>query len=164
MKISKTHDMDSKLPVKFIIHVSAVFTNQQNQILLVKEGNVNKTSYGKYNLPGGHLELNEGLNNGTAREIKEETGIEVYIDFLIGIYTGYSHNHCINYIFHAEYKGGNIEPQKNEILECNWFSSEQIMHLDNNKILNPKKLKKIITDYVNGNRAELRIITENIYG
>ena len=105
---------------------SAVFTNQQNQILLVKEGNVNKTSYGKYNLPGGHLELNEGLINGTAREIKEETGIEVYIDFLIGIYTGYSHNHCINYIFHAEYKGGNIEPQKNEILECNWFSSEQI--------------------------------------
>src|SRR6478672_5124319 len=50
----------------------------QDKILLSKQ-------FGRYDLPGGGLELGEKLDSGVIREVKEETGINVKNPKLIGV-------------------------------------------------------------------------------
>jgi len=53
-----------------IIRVKAIMVNSKNEILLGE-------AFGTIQFPGGHLELNENLNDGLKREILEETGISL---------------------------------------------------------------------------------------
>ncbi|PIS09571.1 ADP-ribose pyrophosphatase [Candidatus Beckwithbacteria bacterium CG10_big_fil_rev_8_21_14_0_10_34_10] len=59
--------------------VGALVFNRKGEILLVK-------SYkwkGKYQIPGGHIEEGETIEEAVKREVKEETGLEVFkIEFL----------------------------------------------------------------------------------
>ncbi|MCW1304560.1 MAG: NUDIX hydrolase [Candidatus Parvarchaeota archaeon] len=43
---------------------------------------------GKLALPGGHIEKGESAEEAVKREVKEETGLEVKIKRLVGIYSG----------------------------------------------------------------------------
>ncbi len=40
-----------------------------------------------WNLPGGGLELGETVEEGVCREVREETGLEVEVDHLVGVYS-----------------------------------------------------------------------------
>ena len=54
--------------------VGALIFNLQREILLIR-------SYkwkGKYVIPGGHIELSETIEDALKREIKEETGLDIY--------------------------------------------------------------------------------------
>ena len=51
--------------------VSKVIIVKNNKILLLQKKN------GKYELPGGHIEMGESAINGAKREVKEETGLDV---------------------------------------------------------------------------------------
>lgn len=53
--------------------VTHALVERQGKILLVKRsGNILET--GKWGLPGGYLDLNETLEEGALRELREETG------------------------------------------------------------------------------------------
>ncbi|MBS3741173.1 MAG: NUDIX domain-containing protein [Candidatus Cloacimonetes bacterium] len=59
--------------------VGAVILNNQNEILLVKSHKWDNN----YVIPGGHIELGEKIEDALRREVKEETGLEIYdIKFL----------------------------------------------------------------------------------
>jgi 8-oxo-dGTP pyrophosphatase MutT (NUDIX family) len=51
--------------------VSKVIITKNNKILLLQKKN------GKYELPGGHIEVGESAINGAKREVKEEIGLDV---------------------------------------------------------------------------------------
>lgn len=51
--------------------VSKVIITKDNKILLLQKRN------GKFELPGGHIEVGESAINGAKREVKEETGLDV---------------------------------------------------------------------------------------
>jgi 8-oxo-dGTP pyrophosphatase MutT (NUDIX family) len=51
--------------------VSKVSVTKNNKILLLQKKN------GKYELPGGHIEVGESAINGAKREVKEEIGLDV---------------------------------------------------------------------------------------
>ncbi len=51
--------------------VSKVIITKNNKILLLQKKN------GKYELPGGHIEVGESAINGAKREVKEEIGVDV---------------------------------------------------------------------------------------
>lgn len=57
-----------------IVGVGAVVVHQ-GRVLLVQRGR--EPLKGKWSLPGGMLELGESLTQGVAREVQEETGLDV---------------------------------------------------------------------------------------
>jgi len=67
---------------QLIIPAAAGAIIHDNKILLVK----NKWS-NKWFIPGGHQELNESIQDTVIREIKEELGLILKIDYLVSIYS-----------------------------------------------------------------------------
>lgn len=58
------------------ITIKAVVLNGKGEILLIKRG-LEELNGGKYDLPGGHIEAGETIEEALIREIKEETGLDV---------------------------------------------------------------------------------------
>ncbi len=61
--------------------VGAVILNQENKVLICKSSKWNH----KYVIPGGHIEAGETMEAALVREVKEETGLEIYDIRLLGI-------------------------------------------------------------------------------
>jgi ADP-ribose pyrophosphatase YjhB (NUDIX family) len=66
--------LQREFPDAPIVGVGAVVVDR-DRVLLVQRGR--EPSKGKWSLPGGVLELGESLTEAVAREVKEETGLEV---------------------------------------------------------------------------------------
>jgi 8-oxo-dGTP diphosphatase len=49
----------------------------EDKFLLLREGAANGTQIGKYQIPGGMVELGEPFMDALLREVKEETGLKV---------------------------------------------------------------------------------------
>ncbi|AZZ61552.1 NUDIX hydrolase [Oenococcus sp. UCMA 16435] len=64
-----------------IVAVGGVVLNENQEILLVK------TFFRGWEIPGGQVENGENLIDALKREVKEESGIEVKVGKLIGIYS-----------------------------------------------------------------------------
>ncbi|GLX68048.1 NUDIX hydrolase [Paenibacillus glycanilyticus] len=64
-----------------IVAVSGIVENEQGQVLLVK------TQHGGWVCPGGQVEVGENLMDALIREIKEESGIDVLVSHLIGVFS-----------------------------------------------------------------------------
>ena len=74
MELEKTSEKDNE-GVQFPEPVvGGVIINREGKILLIKS---HKWS-NKYVIPGGHIELGEHAVDALKREIKEETGLDVY--------------------------------------------------------------------------------------
>ncbi len=54
--------------------VGALIFNRENKVLLVES----ERWGGKYVIPGGHVDLGERIEETVLREVKEETGLDVY--------------------------------------------------------------------------------------
>ena len=65
-----------EFPEAPIVGVGAVVVDR-NRVLLVQRGR--EPLKGKWSLPGGMLELGESLADGVAREVQEETGLNVEV-------------------------------------------------------------------------------------
>ena len=78
MKRLSTQEFYNSLPRK-IVGAEAVFMNEENQILVLKP------SYRDgWLFPGGAVEENESPLSAAKREVKEEVGIDVVINKMIG--------------------------------------------------------------------------------
>ena len=69
---------------------TAVVTDNEGRIVLVR-----RKDNDLWALPGGGMELGESIEDTAVREVKEETGLDVVITGLVGIYT--NPNHVIEY-------------------------------------------------------------------
>lgn len=66
----------------FTIGVFAAIFDNKNRILFC-----HRNDYDLWNLPGGALEKSEAPWEGVVREVKEETGLDVEVERLAGIYS-----------------------------------------------------------------------------
>ena len=73
-----------------IVAVGGITENEEGNILLVK------TYHGGWVFPGGQVEEGENLIDALIREIKEESGIDVEVSSLIGIYSNTGKNKGYN--------------------------------------------------------------------
>jgi ADP-ribose pyrophosphatase YjhB (NUDIX family) len=72
---------DRQFPTRPVVGVGAVVLTDEGQVVLVRRGH--PPLAGRWSLPGGMLELGETLRSGVAREVLEETGLEVVVGPLI---------------------------------------------------------------------------------
>jgi len=110
-----------------------VFDGERRKILLTR-----RADNGRWCLPGGHVEPGETVAEACIREMREETGLEVRIVRLIGVYS--SPNFALDYGERGRFQvvGLNFEVEpiggelglSNETTAVGYFSADEIARLD----------------------------------
>ncbi len=147
--------------MEFIIHVSVLLT-WEGRVAMVCEGK--PQSRGKWNLPGGHLELGEGLVAGAKRELLEETGATPSLDGFLGVYTGLGEHHFLNLVFTADTDDSCLKCSASDVMEAKWFSVPELLAMPDGHVLNPRKLGRILQDWQTREPYGLECIGELMYG
>lgn len=67
------------------IAMKAVIVNSKGQVLILREAATygEGTQRGRYHMPGGRIEIGENFEEALRREVMEEAGIEVEIEYPI---------------------------------------------------------------------------------
>lgn len=99
---------------------------REGRYLLVKE---NPNGKEVYNLPAGHVDKDEQLENAAIREAKEETGYDVRLIEQIALYHE-SAPQSVKHVYSAEIISGHEKAQEGEILEVVWRSFDEIAELE----------------------------------
>lgn len=91
--------------------VDVVIVGPDGSIVLVKRGK--EPFKGMWALPGGFVEYGERVEEAAVREAREETGLEVALRGLVGVYSRPDRDprgHVISIAFLAEEVGGQLRP------------------------------------------------------
>ncbi|MDF1497293.1 MAG: NUDIX hydrolase [Patescibacteria group bacterium] len=117
----------------FKIAVSAFVVNQ-NKILLLKRSNNESFLPGKWEVPGGGVDVGESLEQGVMREVKEEAGIEVIIKDLFGYFEFVDgkgrHTVNLNFLCTVDAEHGDVDVALGEMQEARWVELEDFDDVD----------------------------------
>jgi ADP-ribose pyrophosphatase YjhB (NUDIX family) len=94
--------------------------DDDNQILLSKRGD-----FGTWALPGGRVDSGELIHESAAREVQEETGLEVEIDRPVGLYFQQGRSR-MNILYRAKPIGGELFGKTDETLDNRFFSPDKL--------------------------------------
>ena len=92
---------------------------------------------GWFNLPGGGVDPDESVPEGLIREVREETGLEVEIGRLVGVYSK-PQKHELVLVFRARVTGGTMVPSD----EADYHTWVDPAELDTIKLL-PKHRERV---------------------
>jgi ADP-ribose pyrophosphatase YjhB (NUDIX family) len=95
---------------------------QDNKILLTQ-----RDDFETWILPGGGVEDGESIAQAAIRETKEETGLDIELTKLVGIYSrlgNFLKGHIV--LFIGKQIGGEIKCQPGETIAVEWFTLDQI--------------------------------------
>jgi 8-oxo-dGTP diphosphatase len=84
---------------------------------------------GCWDIPGGFCEPREHPAAAAAREVLEETGLEVRTGELVGMWIddyGETGEVTLNVYFHARVVGGEPSPDPGEVSELGWFAAGEL--------------------------------------
>ncbi len=109
---------------------AVVFDDARRRVLLQR-----RSDNGRWGLPGGGVELGETLAAACIREVREETGFDVAIVRLIGVYSDpafqvvrYPDGHVVHYVsacFECRVVGG-AAALCDETLALEWFDTRDL--------------------------------------
>lgn len=113
--------------------VSAFVLDASGRLLMIR-----RTDNDRYAIPGGQQEVGETLAQAVSREVLEETGVDVEVVGLVGLYS--NPHHVIAYddgevrqefsiCFRARYISGELRTSS-ESKEVHWVAQEQLHTLD----------------------------------
>lgn len=132
------------MPQKVIISAFALIFDSNNKVLLA-----HRRDHDLWNLPGGGIEKGEAPWDAVTRGVKEETGLEVEIIKLVGVYAKPEQNEIV-FAFECKIRGGALTATE-EADELRYFSINEI---PNNT--SPKQIQRI-KDALTGQTPHLRI-------
>ncbi|MCP9949077.1 NUDIX hydrolase [Actinomadura madurae] len=110
--------------------VNVVVENDKGEILMIR-----RTDNDNWALPGGAIDLGESVTQAAIRETKEETGIDVEITGLVGIYSDpkhvihYTSNNEVRQEFSVVLTGrivGGLLRESNESSSVLWTKSSHV--------------------------------------
>jgi 8-oxo-dGTP diphosphatase len=90
---------------------------------------VRRRDNGRWEPPGGVLELGETIHDGLVREVLEETGLVVEPDYLAGVYKNMRHG-IVALVFRCHIVSGQPTPTA-EASEVSWLTPDQVGELMN---------------------------------
>lgn len=114
--------------------VGVVTLNADGRVLLVQAAEDNM-----WTIPGGMVEPGELPSEAAVREMKEETGLDVELSGILGVFGGplfkiaYSNGDAVSFVsttFQARVIGGAITPDLTETLDIRYFSEEETLSTD----------------------------------
>jgi len=83
-----------------------------------------------WGFPGGHIKIGEKVEDSIVREVKEETGYQIEVNRLLGVYDNIVRDvsskkiiaHIINIIWMAKVVSGALDSREDEeIIRAKWF-------------------------------------------
>lgn len=131
--------------------VSALIIDPANRILLIKRKNDPYRDY--WSLPGGRVQTKESLFEATAREVYEETGLNVEVVRLLGKQkvSKLDHRAFEIYVYLAQVVGGSLQAGS-DALEARWVNLDELDSLTLTPDLDGflrKNLPEIATGLIN---------------
>ena len=127
--------MKREYPSQPIVGVGAVILHDR-KLVLVKRGV--EPDKGKWSIPGGGVELGEGVRDTAVREAKEECGLDIElvgdipmdaIDKMVPGEKGRLQYHYVLLQFLARPKGGILKPTS-DATEARWVPLEEVEKYD----------------------------------
>lgn len=122
----------------------ACISNEKGELLLQKRSQYEEL----WGLPGGAIEVGESVAEAAIREVKEETGFEIKLNHLIGVYSKYFTKYpngdeaqTICHLFDGSIIGGSISLDNQETFDLRFFKSNDIPMLFN------QQHKDMVVDY-----------------
>jgi 8-oxo-dGTP diphosphatase len=102
------------------VSVAAAIIREDGRVLMIQ-----RRDNGKWEPPGGVLELDESILDGLRREVREETGLEIEPLALTGVYKNMPRA-IVALVFKARITGGNAVTTTSETSKLDWFTPDQI--------------------------------------
>jgi ADP-ribose pyrophosphatase YjhB (NUDIX family) len=153
-RVDYYHDPAAPAANSLVVGGSAVVVNDEGRILLQR-----RSDSGSWALPGGAMDIGETFAQSVIREVKEETGFDVRIERIIGIYSDPGH------VF--AYDDGEVRQEFNICLTCTIVGGELAVSSESTDVrfvaldemadltMHPS-IRKRIDDYFQGGVPRLR--------
>lgn len=103
----------TRTPTRILPAMSALIVREDGHVLLER-----RSDNGRWGLPGGAVEIGESILDATRREVEEETGLQVEIVRLVGLYSdpatqvvSYPDGNVVHYVsanFECRVAGGTL--------------------------------------------------------
>jgi ADP-ribose pyrophosphatase YjhB (NUDIX family) len=131
-RIEHYDDPEAPKPNSLIPAASAAVSNDRAEILMQR-----RADNDLWALPGGTMDLGESIGETAVREVREETGLDVEIDGIVGIYSDPRHiieysdgevRQQFNVCFSARLLGGTLRAS-DESTEVAWITHESLANL-----------------------------------
>ncbi len=109
---------------------AACVWDDEERLLLVR-----RADNGHWSLPAGIMELGERIDRTAVREVREETGLDVKPERLVGVYTGpevfhvYPNGdqvHVVSACFSCHVSGGSLHADEREVLDARFFPLDRL--------------------------------------
>lgn len=134
----------------FLNAASGIVVNDLGEVLLQRRGRGEKKN--SWSIPGGVMEVGETPQSTVQRELLEETGLEVRVGRLVGVYTSpelveYPNGdkcQMVTQVFECQLYGGSIRADGDETLELRYF------RLTDRPALFRAHLERAMQDYAAG--------------
>lgn len=104
---------------KHSVSVAGIVVRDDGRVLVIK-----RDDNGHWEAPGGVLELDESFEAGVRREVLEETGLEVTVERLTGVYKNLTHG-IVALVYRCRPAGGETHAT-DEAREIRWMTREEV--------------------------------------
>ena len=103
---------------QFRVAVSALIFDDERVLLALRR------DIGWWNLPGGGMEIGETVDEALCREVSEETGLQIEVGQLVGVYSKPQKQEVV-LTFHCSIKSGTPTATE-ETRECRYFAPNDL--------------------------------------
>lgn len=127
------HDPRAPKANSLVPGASAIVVGDDGRMLMHRRGD-----NGRWALPGGVMDIGESIRDTVVREVREETGLEVEPEYIVGVYSDPGHvfaysdgevRQQFSICFACRTVGGGLRTSE-ESPEVGWFTPAQLGDLD----------------------------------
>jgi ADP-ribose pyrophosphatase YjhB (NUDIX family) len=153
-RVDYYHDPEAPEANSLVVGGSAVVVDGKGRILLQR-----RSDSGNWALPGGAMDIGETFAESVIREVKEETGFDVRVERIVGIYSDPGHVFAyddgevrqeFNICLAATIVGGELAVSS-ESTDVRFFPLDEVQGLTMHE-----SIRKRIEDYLRGVEPRLR--------
>ncbi|GAA1253205.1 NUDIX domain-containing protein [Prauserella halophila] len=104
---------------KHSVSVAGIVVDSDDRVLVIR-----RRDNGRWEMPGGVLELGESFEDGVRREVAEETGMTVEVERLTGVYKNLGRG-IVALVFRCS-PAGDLIAQTDEAREVRWMNRDEV--------------------------------------